>query len=187
MILKTKRLILRPVQRKDISDIVENINNIRVTRWLLVVPYPYARKDAGVWIKSQRKAEKEKPSERKNYQFGIELREESRVIGGIGLHKVDRVQGKAEVGYWLGQNYWRNGYGSEALKAMLDFAFKKLRLRKVEAGVFKGNPSSGKLLEKYGFRKEGLKRKACVCKADGRIRDEYMYGLLRNEYKPRRK
>jgi len=183
MKIKTRRLILRDINAKDARSIAENINNINVSRWLLVVPYPYSLKDAKVWISSQRKKQKEKP--RTDYTFGIESRLERRVIGGIGLHKVDRYNRKGEVGYWLGENYWRQGYGSEALRAVIDFAFSRLKLRRLEAGVFVGNPSSGKLLEKFGFKREGIKREACKCKADSRVKSEYIYGLMRREYKPR--
>jgi len=180
MKLKTKRLLLRPITLKDATSIIENINNINISKWLLVVPYPYKKKDALFWIKSSQKKAKEKP--KKDYPFGIELKETRKIIGGIGLHKVDKYHGKADLGYWLGQKYWRKGYGSEALEKLIDLAFNKLKLRKLEAGVFAGNPSSGKLLEKYGFKQEGYKRKTLRCKADGKIKDEYLYGLLKEEY-----
>ena len=66
---------------------------------------------------------------------------------------------------------------------MIDFAFRTLKLNRLEAGVFAGNPSSGKLLEKFGFKEEGFKRKGARSKADGKIKDEVMYGLLRQEYR----
>jgi len=182
--IETERLILRAPEKRDIADIVRNLSDLRVSKWLLVVPYPYKRKDA-LWYINHSK-EKAKESPRKDYGYWIELKETSEVIGGIGLHKVDAFQGKGEVGYWLGVSHHQKGYGSEALEALLDFAFRKLKLRKLEAGVFAGNPSSGKLLEKYGFVQEGMKRKAVRCKADGKIKDELLYGLLRTEYKPRR-
>lgn len=181
MKIKTEKLILKELTKKDIKSIVENANNLNVTKWLLIVPYPYKIKDAKFWIKDSQKKAKEKP--RKDYTFGVELKSERKIIGGMGLHKVDRFQKKAEVGYWLGEKYWRKGYGSEALNEILKLAFNKLRLRRIEAGVFYGNTSSGKLLEKFGFKKEGLKRKACKCKADGKIKDEYIYGLLKEEWK----
>ena len=126
---------------------------------------------------------KEKPKE--DYTFGIELKSERAVIGGIGIHHINRYQGTATIGYWLGQDYWRNGYGSEALEVVLNLAFKRLKLRRLEAGVFAGNPSSERLLEKYGFQREGIKRKAVRSKANGKIHDEMIYALLRQDYKPR--
>ncbi|MDP1729098.1 MAG: GNAT family protein [archaeon] len=185
MKLQTKRLILRPFAKGDISNIVENINNLKVTKWLLVVPYPYKRKDAIWWVENCKEKAKAKP--RKDYNFGIELKEEHKIIGGIGLHRVNKNNGTAELGYWLGEKYWRQGYGSEALENLINFAFNKLKLRRLGAEVFAENPSSGKLLEKYGFKREGLKRQAQICKADGKIKDEILYGLLRKEYKVTRK
>ena len=164
---------------KDCKDLVENINNINVSKWLLFVPCPYRLKDAKWWVNDCKKKAKEKNS----YELVVELRSEKRIIGGISLRKIDKFQGKASVGYWTGEKYWRQGYGSEALDAILKFAFNKLKLRRIGAGVIAGNPSSGKMLEKFGFKKEGLKRKACRSKANKEIYDEYTYGLLKEEWK----
>ena len=177
----TEKLILRPIRETDAKDIFENANNLKVSKWLLVVPYPYKLKDAKKWIKYNK--EKWRKNKKDDYTFGIELKDEGKLIGAIGLHKINKEQGTAETGYWLGEKYWKHGYGSEALKAILDFAFKRLKLRRIEAGVFEGNPSSGKLLEKYGFKKEGFKREARKSKANGKTKGEYIYGLLRKEYK----
>ena len=63
------------------------------------------------------------------------------------------------------------------------FAFNKLKLRRVEAGVFAGNPASGKLLEKFGARREGMKRQAVKAQSSVKIEDEYVYGLLKEEWR----
>jgi len=181
MKLKTERLLLRQIEKKDIESLVRNINNLKVSRWLLVVPYPYKRKDAIWYINNCRKKARKKP--REDYNFAIELLEEKAVIGGISVNKVDRYQKTATVGYWLGQDYWRQGYGSEALEALLKFAFNRLKLRRLEADIFSENPSSGKLLEKFGFKPEGYRKQAKRCKADGNIHDLICYGLLRKDYK----
>jgi len=181
MEIKTKRLLLRPLRNADAESIVVNANNLNVSRWLLVVPYPYNKKSAMVWINGNKKKMKKK--EKTDYSFGIDLLEEKRIIGGIGIHHVDSYQKTATVGYWLGEEYWNRGYGSEALNAVINLGFRKLKLNRLEASVFVGNPSSGKLLEKFGFKREGLKRQSVRCKADGKIKDEYVYGLLKSEYK----
>ena len=175
-ILKTKRLILREINKKDEKQIIENINNLNVSRWLLVVPYPYRKKEAKWWINHVRE-------KKEDYQFAIELKDEKAYIGGIGLTKVDKFQGTATIGYWIGEKYWGKGYGTEALGAVLNFAFNKLKLRRVEAGVFVGNHASGKLLEKFGAKLEGIMRKAKRCKATKEIIDEQMYGILKEEFK----
>ena len=179
--IETERLILRFPSKKDILDIVENLSDINVTKWLLAVKYPYKKKDA-IWFVNHCE-EKRKEKYPSGYTYWIELKETGKVIGGISVDSIKYDQRIATIGYWLGTAYHKKGYGSEALQALMDLAFKKLKLRRLEAGVFRGNPSSGKLLEKYGFKQEGLKRKARICKADGKIKDEYIYGLLRSEYK----
>lgn len=183
MELKTERLILRPVGKKktDLADMIEGCNNINVTKWLLVLPCPYTKKDALSWIKHCKENERKK--KKKSYEFSIELKSEKKVIGGLGLSSIDKVQGVATVGYWLNTKYHQKGYGSEALGAVLKFAFNELKLRRIEAGVFAGNPSSGKLLEKFGAKKEGFKIQARICKADGKIKDEILYGLLKEDWK----
>jgi len=178
--IETERLILRQPNKADISDVVRNLSNLEVSRWLLVVPYPYTRKDAQWYINHC--AEKLKKKPRTDYSYWIELKESGEVIGGIGLSGIKFDQGTGTIGYWLGTSHHRKGYGSEALEALIDLAFKRLKLRRLEAGVIVGNPSSGVLLEKYGFKLEGLKRKAVIPKATGKIVDEHIYGLLRREY-----
>lgn len=79
MILKTKRLILRPPRKSDWKDVVEGVKNVEVTRNLKVVPYPYTKKDAIKLINTTVKKWKKK--EKDDYTFFIELKSEKKVIG----------------------------------------------------------------------------------------------------------
>ena len=181
MKIKTERLILREWEQKDKKDIIEGINNLRVSKWLLSVPFPYKKKDVNWWIKHCQ--EKLKKKKRESYELAIELKKEKKVIGGFALAHFDKTQGTATLGYWLNEKYHNKGYGTEALGKLIEFAFEKLKLRRLNACVFVRNPSSGRLLEKFGAKKEGLKRKSQVCKADGKIKDDIVYGLLKSEWK----
>ncbi len=181
MKLETKRLRLRVLKKGDQKQLIEGINNLNVTKWLLVVPYPYTKKDADWYIKHC--TEKHKKKKKDSYSFAIELKKDKKIIGGISLDKIDKVQGTASVGYWIAQPYWKKGYASEALNELLKLAFNKVRLRKIEADVFAGNPSSGKLLEKFGAKLEGTKRKQAKSKATGKIHDAWAYGLLKEEWR----
>ncbi|MFA6518803.1 MAG: GNAT family protein [Candidatus Shapirobacteria bacterium] len=182
MKLATKRLILRDWDEKDIDDLVEGLNNLEVSKWLAKAPYPYTKKDARNWIKYCRENDK-KGKKRNAYYFAIELKSEKKVIGGVGLEKIDRFQGTAGGGIWLNAKYHGHGYGTEAFAERIRFAFDKLKLRRIENGYFKGNQSSFKMQEKLGYKLEGIKRKACKCLADGKIKDEYITGLLKEEWK----
>ncbi len=180
MKLNTKRLILRDWNKKDLDDLVEGLNNLEVTKWLIFAPYPYTKRDAKKWIKYCIKNSK-KGNKRNSYDFAIELKANKKVIGGLSLDKINRTQGTAGGGIWLNANYHGHGYGTEAFQEKIKFAFNKLKLRRLENGFLKGNPSSFKMQKKLGYKIEGIKRKAFKCMADGKIKDEYVTGLLREE------
>ena len=118
-----------------------------------------------------------------SYEFAIELKSEKKVIGGLSLNKINNFQGTAGGGIWLNKKYHNKGYGSEAFAERLKFAFNKLKLRRVETGFLKGNKSSFKMLKRMGYKLEGMKREAFRCKADGKIKDEYIMGLLKADWK----
>jgi len=103
MILRTDRLILRPLKDSDAQSVAENANNLNVSKWLLKMPYPYRLKDALEWIRRNKEKLQKRPVE--EYSFGIEVKSEHKVVGGISLVHIDRYGGNAEVGYWLGERY----------------------------------------------------------------------------------
>ncbi|MCJ7729330.1 MAG: GNAT family N-acetyltransferase [Sedimentisphaerales bacterium] len=176
MRLVTERLILRRPTLKDAADIKENVNNLNVSRFLARVPYPYGIKDAKSFIKLF-----SKKSKQNLYEFGITLKSSGKVIGMIGLLNVDPFSKKAEIGCWLGEKYWRQGIGTEAVKAIVNFAFEKLKLVRVEAGVFPENRASINLWRKLGFKKEGMKRQAIRARSTGKWHDVCIYGLLKSD------
>ena len=87
MKLETERLVLRDIEEKDRKDMIDNINNINVSKYLLVVPCPYTDADADWW--ANHCAEEIAKNPRENYGFVIELKTEGKAIGGIGLTKVN--------------------------------------------------------------------------------------------------
>jgi len=178
MRLVTERLVLRPPQYQDAKDIVRNANNLKVSRYLAFVPYPYSLKDARAFIRFCRNKAK-----KKQYNFGVTLKQTGKVIGMIGLRAFDRFGKKAEVGCWLGKKYWRKGFGTEAMNAIIRFAFAKLKLVRLEAEIFVENKPSAGLVQKLGFKKEGRKRKGTRAKSTGKWHDTYSFGLLRSDVK----
>jgi len=180
MKLETERLILREWRDTDKKHLIENINNIDIAKYLLVVPYPYTKKDANQWIIHCKKINKEK---KKNaYNFAINLNVENKVIGGIGLTKIDEFQGTAELGYWLGTNYHRRGIMTEAVSAVLSFGFFKLNLRRINVCAFSDNVASIGVIKKAGFTEEGTIRKGVRAKSTGDIHDEIRFGMLKEEW-----
>ncbi|MGV8151492.1 MAG: GNAT family N-acetyltransferase [Candidatus Nanoarchaeia archaeon] len=181
MKLTTKRLVLRDIKVGDEISIRENINNLDISKWLLVVPYPYTKKDAIWWVNHCIENQKKKP--RPSYELGIAIKPNNEIVGGIGLSKVDLYQGKATLGYWIGEDYWGNGYMYEAAKKIIEFGFNKLKLRRINVEAFAGNVPSNNLIKKLGFTYEGTIRKALRCKANDDIHDGHFYGMLKSEWR----
>jgi len=181
MQLKTKRLVLRNLRLGDEKAIRKNINNLNVSRYLLVVPYPYTRKNASEFVRHCISEANKKP--RTNYEFGIELQKTPGIIGMISLTKIDRFRGIGMIGYWLGEDYWRKGIMSDALIRMIDYTFNTLKLRRIDITAASVNEASNALIRKIGFVYEGTRRQRNRVKSTGEIYDENLYGLLKKDWK----
>lgn len=119
---------------------------------------------------------------RTHYQWGIEHREDGRVIGTCTLFHMDEGNKRAEIGYALNRRYWRQGYIHEALSALIDYAFDTLDLHRLEADVDPRNGASIRVLERLGFAREGYLRERWH--VGGEVQDALFYGLLRREWNP---
>jgi ribosomal-protein-alanine N-acetyltransferase len=179
MRIVTKRLILRSPTIKDAADIAQNANDLMVLRYTAPIPFPYHINDAKNFIKRCRRQEKQKPVT--NIALVIEYRPQRKVIGSIGFIRIDRYTGKAGIGYWIGKNYWQQGLGSEAVKALIRYAFTKLKLQRLESPIYRENHASQALVRKLGFRKEGVRRHASRSLATGKLHDVMIYGLLKSD------
>jgi len=98
--------------------------------------------------------------------------------GMIGLFpKNDVYKYSGELGYWLGEPFWGKGIATQALQLICIHAFEELGLERVYAGVFDYNKGSAKVLEKNGFQKEGVMRRAVF--KNGEFCDEVIYGKIK--------
>ena len=114
------------------------------------------------------------------YQWVVAERETDRAMGTVTLYHWDTQNRRAEVGYILGRAHWGQGYAREAVRALLRFAFDRLDLHRVEADVHPDNAPSLRLLERLGFRREGLLRQRWF--TYGAWSDSVVLGLLRDEF-----
>ena len=104
---------------------------------------------------------------------------EERPVGMVGLESPTEVWGLTEIGYWIHPDEWGNGYATDAVRCLCEYAFNELRLNKVYAKVFQTNNASCRVLEKVGFEREGtLRNEAYVA---GEFVDVFRYGLLASE------
>ena len=161
----------------DWKDLVEGAGELDVAKMVSGMPHPYGKKDAIRWIN---KIEKEWGN--KSYSFLIELKSERKVIGCMDIHHMDKFSDKAMTGSWVNKKYWRNGYMTEAKIAVNDFAFNKLKLRKLKSVVFKENKASNATQIKIGYKIEGTPKKDVRDLATGKIHDVNLYGLLKEDW-----
>lgn len=173
-----KRIILRGFRKADAENIQQNINSKSVVRYTSNIPHPYSIKDAYHFFKKLKK------NRGKEIAFGIVLKNTGKVVGGIGLMKIDRANKNAELGYWLGKKYWGRGIATEAVGLVLDLVFKKWKFHRVYANTFHKNIASQKVLNKFGFKFEGRMREKWWRKSQWH--DVLNFGILDREYKKRK-
>ena len=173
--IETDRLILRKYRLEDADDGVEGLNNLNVSKWLAKVPYQYTKEDAIKYIN--------KSIDNNLYNFAIVLKSENKVIGATQLSNIDLENGVSSGGgIWINEKYQGQGYGSEAFGARIKYAFEVLGLRRLENGFFDGNKSSWEMQKKFGYKIEGTKRQRYKCMSTGKIVDEHITGLLKEEW-----
>ncbi len=113
-------------------------------------------------------------------QWGVWHRDDSKTIGTVTLASLDLRNLRAEIGFMLSRDRWGQGLMSEALGALLDYAFGELELERIEADVDPRNEASLRLLERLGFVREGYLRERW--RVGGGVQDTVMLGLLRREW-----
>ena len=175
--IKTLQLLLNLPTEKDLVDFLAQINSTdEYSKNLFNIPYPFPKENALKWL--QNSAQGIESGE--TIRFAIREKEVGKLIGTIGLH-LNKEHQKAELGYWLGKNFWRKGYLTEALKAVLEFGFKELNLNKIYATHFLFNPNSGKVMLKAGMKFEGVQKQEYL--QHGEFLDVNRYSLLKQDFK----
>jgi RimJ/RimL family protein N-acetyltransferase len=172
--LETARLRIRSYREADIAELLPLIGAREVAATTGRIPHPYTVEDARQFLA--------KIDTDREISLAITLRDNGRLIGGIGLRLVEQHQ-QAELGYWLGVPYWGKGYGSEAAREMLRYGFEQLNLHRIFATHFKQNSASGRILTKIGMRHEGCQR-GHFRKWDQFV-DLELYGILQDEWQNR--
>ncbi len=171
-VIETERLILRRITKKDAEDIFNFRKEAEVMKY---IGKPTAKsikdvKELIVRIEDGIKANS-------SIAWGITFKNENRVIGTIGYHRVDREHYRAEIGYMINQPYWNQGITSEAINPVIDFGFSKMNLHSIEAKLDAANIASKKLLTKFGFIKEAYFKENYFF--EGKFQDTEVCSLIR--------
>jgi RimJ/RimL family protein N-acetyltransferase len=145
-VLETARLILRAPRLGDAKGIAALANDRHIAENTARIPHPYKPTDAKDWIVGANKTPNEE-------QYVITLANGA-LIGACGLEPRDGTV--PAIGYWLGQAFWRKGYATEAVHALIDHAFGDLDHEELHASARVTNPASRHVLEKCGFQWTGV-------------------------------
>jgi [ribosomal protein S5]-alanine N-acetyltransferase len=152
VVLETARLRLRSHRGDDLADLVAQIDNWEVARWVSTVPHPYSQANGREWIALVRQDH----ATGRPRRFAIVSKESDRLIGGVGLDgSTGDASDEPSLGYWLGQTYWGNGYASEAVAAVINYGFRTLGLTTIRAYTDPANAASQKVLLHCGLKNVG--------------------------------
>ena len=167
-----KKIRLRRVEREDIPTFVRWFNDPEVREFLLMYR-PISTAEEERWFEKQLD---DKGSE----LFAIETNDGVH-IGNIGLHNINWRDRHAELGIVIGEKeYWNQGYGSDAIRTLLRFAFEDVNLHRVFLRVRDDNARGIRAYEKCGFQHEGRLRE-CIY-SNGRYYDEMRMSVLSREF-----
>lgn len=172
--LESNRLILREIVHTDIQDIYNCFSNQEVTRYYGQDPFTKIE-EAEQLVELFAKNYEEK----RGIRWGIELKEQRRLIGTIGFHNWAPKHRRAEFGYELHPNNWGRGYATEAASMVISYGLNDLELTRIGAIVFLGNQASNDLLTKLGFVKEGMLRGYMY--QNGVPHDTNIYSLIKSD------
>ncbi|MFC7155872.1 GNAT family N-acetyltransferase [Halomarina halobia] len=168
--LRGDSVTLRTVEEEDLDFLQRTINDPAVRRFLS------AR--APINGRQEREWYEERGSSDEHVNLLVCRGEEP--MGSIGLHPRDPTGVNAEIGIFLAEDYWGEGYGTDASRLVTDYAFRERRNHRVTARVFDGNAGSRRIWEKLGFRHEGTHVESEF--VDGEYVDVHFYAVLADEW-----
>ncbi|MGB4661674.1 MAG: GNAT family N-acetyltransferase [Mobilitalea sp.] len=176
IIIETERLLLRRFTRKDAADVFNNwAGDIEICRYMRWAPHrniEETRKVIQSWIDSYYK--------NNFYQWAITLKGKTEPIGAIGLFIVNENDLCGDVGYCISKEYWGQGITTDALKAVISFAFDRMNFNRIETYHSIHNPASGRVMQKAGMVFEGMAKQKY--RSISGFEDSNMYAMIREDY-----
>lgn len=173
--LETNRFILRGIREQDAKGLLPILSDKAVMKY--ITPHPVQAIDE---LETEITEQLRRFKEKKEVPWVINEKESQQIIGIFRFHKLRMWHKSAEMGVVIRKESQRTGVMSELLPKLLDFAFNTLELNRVVGDCFSENQGSRKLLEHFGFSKEGVLRQTDF---DGvRFHNTMVFSLLREEY-----
>ena len=150
--LEGEKVYLSPINQDDYETYVKWLNNPNITQFLDC-------NDSLITLSKEKELLDKIANE--EFCFAIIKKEDDTLLGNVGVTKIDYKNGKAELGIFIGdEENLSKGYGSEAIKLIINFAFNEIRLHSVMLTVFSNNPRAIKAYTKCGFKEFGRRHEA---------------------------
>lgn len=175
-LLESERLRLRRIELRDAPAMFDVFGDPEVMRYWSRPPFESVEQ-----IAEHIEEIGENFHSRTLFQWGITRSDEDRVIGTCTLYRLDEAHRRGEIGFAVGRSEWGRGVASEAVGALLEFAFRALDLHRIEADADPRNERSIRLLERQGFQREGVLRARYF--VGDEIQDALVLGLLRPDWR----
>lgn len=149
-VLETERLVLRAPRIEDATAVAELANNRKIAEMTANLPYPYRPSDASAFVQTLANAQD-------GATFAVFLKREG-ALAFAGMCSFGRRPPEAapEIGYWIGEPYWGRGVATEAVRAVIDYAFSETEATLLLGAARVVNPASRRILEKCGFQWSGV-------------------------------
>lgn len=175
--LRGERVILGPIKREYIESFLKWFNDPEITQYL-VIYRPMTRMAEEEWMENLKNRED-------TIHFSIVIPNDDgteRLIGNCGIHKIDWKNRVGEVGITIGEKEYQNkGYGTEALRILLDYGFNTVNLNRLELSTYDFNVRALESYKKVGFVEEGRKRQYMWI--NGKYHDMIIMGILAEEWR----
>ena len=175
--LETERLVLRQLTLDDTDFVFRHFSDTIVNQYLMdeppVIEFSQAQEIVRFYLE---------PEGKTYNRWGLLRKSDNQLIGTCGYHKWEKRYYRAEIGYDLSPSCWGQGYMMEALQIVISHGFEQMRLNRIEALVFIDNDRSIRLLQRLGFKQEGILRDYFYL--DGKFYDHFIFSLLCREWTP---
>jgi ribosomal-protein-alanine N-acetyltransferase len=173
--LSTSRLLLRPLQLADADRMflgwATDMEVVKYLSWKPHLSVDETKRIISYWMSNY--------PDPKFYIWGIQVKQ-GPLIGTISIHSIHDGFERGEVGYALAKPYWNQGYATEALQAIVDYAFGTVAFNRLEAHHSIYNPASGAVLIKAGFQHEGVLRQ--FYRSNDGFQDSSIYAILKKDW-----
>lgn len=173
-VLETARLLIRDCTHDDVVEVMNLRSDMDAMRYL-DRPKTHTLEQAHELIQRMQ----DTMANEEGMGWAICLKDDPKLIGTIGFYRLKKENFRGEIGYMILPAYWKQGYMTEALTAVIDFGFRQMGLHTIEADINPENVASRQLLLKLGFEKEAYFRQNFYF--EGNFLDSEIYGLVNLE------